>query len=169
HESGVTNTVDPLGGAFFVEALTDEVERQAYAYFRQIEEHGGVLPALEEGFFQREITEAAVRFQREVESRRRVIVGVTDFMSDAPQQSVPLLRIDEAGYHRQLERLRSVRRARDNRAVSQRLLDLARAARREDANLMAPLLAAVNEYATLQEMMDVLREAWGVYEEPVIL
>jgi methylmalonyl-CoA mutase N-terminal domain/subunit len=82
---------------------------------------------------------------------------------------VPLLRIDEAGYHRQLERLRSVRRTRDNRAVSQRLLDLAHAARREDANLMAPLLAAVNEYATLQEMMDVLREAWGVYEEPVIL
>lgn len=168
HESGVTNTVDPLGGSFFVEALTDEAERQAYAYFRQIEARGGVLPALEEGFFQREITEAAVRFQREVESGRRVIVGVTDYLS-SEQQAVPLLRMDEEGYRRQVERLHSVRRTRDNRAVSARLADLARAARREDANLMPLLIDAVNAYATLQEMMDVLREAWGVYEEPVIL
>ena len=80
HESGVTNTVDPLGGSYFVEALTDEVERQVYAYFRRIDEYGGVLPALEEGFFQREITEAAVRYQREIESRRRIIVGVNDFL-----------------------------------------------------------------------------------------
>ncbi len=169
HESGVTNTVDPLGGSFFVEALTDEVERQTYAYFRQIDEHGGVLPALEEGLFQREITEAAVRYQREVESRRRVIVGVNDYVSDGKQQGVPILEMDVAGYRRQVARLAEVRRTRDNRAVTQRLGELGRAARQENANLMAPLLAAVNEYATLQEMMDVLREAWGVYEEPVIL
>jgi methylmalonyl-CoA mutase N-terminal domain/subunit len=168
HESGVANTVDPLGGAFFVEALTDEVERQARAYFRQIDERGGVLPAIEEGFFQREITEAAVRFQREVESGRRTIVGVSDFVS-GEQPPTPLLKMDADGYRRQVARLAEVRRARDNRAVSQRLAELARAAQREDANLMTPLLDAVNEYATLQEMMDVLREAWGVYEEPVIL
>ncbi len=168
HETGVANTVDPLGGSFFVEALTDEVERQARAYFRQIEERGGVLPALEEGFFQREIAEAAVRFQREVESGRRVIVGVTDFVS-GEQPTPPLLKMDVDGYRRQVARLNEVRRSRDNRAVSQRLAELARAARREDVNLMAPILEAVNEYATLQEMMDVLREAWGVYEEPVIL
>ncbi|MCB0021465.1 MAG: methylmalonyl-CoA mutase family protein [Caldilinea sp.] len=169
HESGVTNTVDPLGGSFFVEALTDEMERQARTYFRQIDEHGGVLPALEEGFFQREITEAAVRYQREVESRRRIIVGVNDYVSDGTQRSVPILEMDVEGYRRQVARLAEVRRTRDSRAVTQRLGELGRAARRENTNLMAPLLAAVNEYATLQEMMDVLREAWGVYEEPAIL
>jgi methylmalonyl-CoA mutase N-terminal domain/subunit len=168
HESGVTNTVDPLGGSYFVEALTNEMERQAYGYFRQVEEHGGVLPALEEGFFQREITEAAVRFQREVEARRRIIVGVNDYVS-GEQQKVPILQMDVEGYQRQLRRLHEVRRTRDNRAVSQRLGELGQAARRQGANLMPLILAAVNEYATLQEMMDVLRDAWGVYEEPVIL
>jgi methylmalonyl-CoA mutase N-terminal domain/subunit len=168
HESGVANTVDPLGGAFFVEALTDTMERQARAYFQQIDRHGGVLPAIEEGFFQREITEAAVRFQREVERGRRVIVGVTDYVS-GEQPPTPLLKMDADGYRRQVARLAEVRRTRDNRAVSQRLAELARAAHQEDGNLMAPILAAVNEYATLQEMMDVLRETWGVYEEPVIL
>jgi methylmalonyl-CoA mutase N-terminal domain/subunit len=168
HESGVTNTVDPLGGSYFVEALTDEMERQARDYFRRVDEYGGLLPALEEGFFQREITEAAVRFQREVESRRRIIVGVNDYVS-GDQQKVPLLAMDVAGYRRQLDRLHAVRRSRDNRAVRTRLAELGQAARREDANLMPMLLEAVREYATLQEMMDVLREAWGVYEEPVIL
>ncbi len=168
HESGVTNTVDPLGGSYFVEALTNEVERQAYAYFRQIDEHGGVLPALEEGFFQREITEAAVRFQREVEAQRRIIVGVNDYVS-GERQKVPILQMDVEGCERQIRRLHEVRRSRDNRAVSQRLNELAQAARQEGKNLMLPILDAVNEYATLQEMMDVLRQAWGVYEEPVIL
>ncbi len=167
HESGVTNTVDPLGGSWFVEALTDELERQARAYFAQIAQYGGLLPALEAGFFQREITEAALRFQREVEAGRRVIVGVSDFVSGRTQ-STPLLRIDEAGYKRQLERLQEVRRTRDNRAVMRTLTALAQAARTQQ-NLMEPLLAAVREYATLQEMMDVLREAWGIYHEPAIL
>jgi methylmalonyl-CoA mutase N-terminal domain/subunit len=168
HESGVTNTVDPLGGSYFVEALTDAMEAQAQAYFDQIAACGGLLPALEEGFFQREITEAALRFQREVEAGRRVIVGVNDYTSGAAQ-SVPLLRIDEAGYRRQLARLAELRRTRDNRAVSQTLAALAQAARRDNHNLMEPILDAVRAYATLQEMMDVLREAWGVYHEPAIL
>ncbi len=168
HESGVTNTVDPLGGSYFVEALTDAMEAQAQAYFDQIAAYGGLLPALEEGFFQREITEAALRFQREVEAGRRVIVGVNDYTSGAAQ-SVPLLRIDEAGYRRQLARLAELRRTRDNRAVSQTLAALAQAARRDNHNLMEPILDAVRAYATLQEMMDVLREAWGVYHEPAIL
>ena len=151
-----------------MEALTDELERQARAYFGRIDEYGGLLPALEEGFFQREITEAAVRFQREVESRRRIIVGVNDYVS-GERQKVPLLEMDVAGYQRQLDRLHAVRRSRDNRAVGMRLAELGQAARRDDANLMPLLLDAVREYATLQEMMDVLRDAWGVYEEPVIL
>ena len=168
HESGVTNTVDPLGGSYFVEALTDELERQARAYFAQIEEQGGVLPALEEGFFQREIAEAAVRFQREVDAQRRIIVGVNDFVS-GEQSKVPILEMDVAGYQRQLTRLQTVRRSRDNRAVGQRLAELKAAARDEERNLMPLLLDAVSEYATLQEMMDVLRDVWGEYQEPVIL
>jgi methylmalonyl-CoA mutase N-terminal domain/subunit len=168
HESGVTNTVDPLGGSYFVEALTNEMERQVYAYFEQIDALGGVLPAIEAGFFQREIAQSAVRFQREVEAKRRIIVGVNDFVS-GEQQPVPLLKMDEEGYQRQVARLQEVRRTRDNRAVQQRLIELGQAARREDANLMYPILAAVQEYATLQEMMDVLREVWGEYEEPAIL
>ena len=168
HESGVTNTVDPLGGSYFVEALTNEVERQAYTYFRQIDEHGGVLHALEEGFFQREITEAAVRYQREVEAKRRIIVGVNDYVS-GDRQKVPILQMDVEGCARQIRRLNEVRSTRDNRAVSGRLQELAQAARQADKNLMLPILEAVKEYATLQEMMDVLRDAWGIYEEPVIL
>jgi len=168
HESGVTNTVDPLGGSYFVEALTDEMERQAYSYFQQIEERGGMLPALEEGFFQREITEAAVRFQREVEAKRRIIVGVNEYVNAEPAQ-IPILAMDVAGYERQVARLHEVRRTRDNRAVQRCLTELSQAARKEAVNLMPLLLDAVNEYATLQEMMDVFREAWGEYEEPVIV
>jgi methylmalonyl-CoA mutase N-terminal domain/subunit len=168
HESGVTNTVDPLGGSYFVEALTNEMERQAYDYFAQIEAHGGVLRALEEGYFQREITEAAVRFQREVEARRRIIVGVNEYVS-GERQAVPILEMDAAGYGRQVARLAEVRRARDGRAVAARLRELEGAARREGENLMPLILEAVREYATLQEMMDVLRGVWGVYEEPVVL
>jgi methylmalonyl-CoA mutase N-terminal domain/subunit len=168
HESGVTNTVDPLGGSYFVEALTDELERQARDYFRQIDERGGLLPALEEGFFQREITEAAVRFQREVEANRRIIVGVNDY-GGADAASVPILELDVEGYRRQMARLEEVRRTRDSRAVRRRLATLKQAAQSEGVNLMGPILDAVNEYATLQEMMDVLREVWGEYEEPVIL
>ncbi len=168
HESGVTNTVDPVGGSYFAEALTDELERQAYEYFRRIEERGGVLACLEEGFFQREIAEAAMRYQREIEAKRRVIVGVNDYVS-GEQAAVPILEMDVAGYERQIARLAEVRRMRDGRTVRSKLEALRQAARREEANLMPVLLECVTEYATLQEMMDVLREVWGEYEEPVIL
>ena len=168
HESGVTNTVDPLGGSFFVEALTDELERQAYDYFRRIEQAGGVMRGIEEGFFQREIVEAASRYQQEVEAKRRVIVGVNDYTMEE-EIPIPILAMDEEGYERQVKRLAEVRRSRDNRAVRQRLQELRQAARREDVNLMGPILEAVREYATLQEMMDVLRDEWGEYVEPVIV
>lgn len=168
HESGVTNTVDPLGGAFFVESLTDELERQAHAYFRRIDERGGVLPAIEEGFFQREIVEAAVRYQQEVEAGRRLVVGVNDFVMDEEVQ-IPILEMDVAGYRRQVERLAEVKRSRDGRAVASALRSLETAARQENQNLMEPILAATAAYATLQEMMDVLRDVWGEYEEPVVV
>ncbi|MDQ7030361.1 MAG: methylmalonyl-CoA mutase family protein [Ardenticatenia bacterium] len=168
HESGVTNTVDPLGGSYFVESLTSELERQAYDYFRKIEELGGVLPAIEQGFFQREIAEASARFQWEVETKRRIIVGVNEYVADE-EVDIPILKMDEKGYERQVRRLQEVRRTRDNRAVRRCLNALREAARRDDVNLMYPIIEAVKEYATLQEMMDVLREVWGEYREPLIL
>ncbi|MBP7962439.1 MAG: methylmalonyl-CoA mutase family protein [Caldilineaceae bacterium] len=167
HESGVTNTVDPLGGSFFVEALTDEMERQARDYFRRIDDLGGVLPAIDRGFFQREIIEAAVRTQQEIERGERVIVGVNDFVQDEDIK-VPILEMDVDGYSRQIARLADVRRSRDNRAVMSKLADL-RVAAQGSANLMPPILEAVREYATLQEMMDVLRDVWGEYTEAAIL
>ena len=168
HESGVTNTVDPLGGSYFVEALTNELEKQAYDYFHKIEDLGGVLPAIEQGFFQREIAEAAARYQWEVETKRRIIVGVNEYVADE-EVEIPILKMDEAGYERQVRRLQEVRRTRDNRAVRQRLNELRQAAKRDDVNLMYPIIEAVKEYATLQEMMDVLREVWGEYREPLII
>jgi methylmalonyl-CoA mutase N-terminal domain/subunit len=167
HESGVTNTVDPLGGSFFVEALTDRIEAQARDYFRQIEHLGGVLPAIRAGFFQREIAEAAYRYQKEIDEKRRVIVGVNEYAEDAPL-AVPLLEMDPQGERRQIDRLRKLREERDNEKVGATLAALREAAQGTE-NLMPFLLEAVRAYATLQEMMDVLREVFGVYQEPTVL
>ncbi|MBC8449158.1 MAG: methylmalonyl-CoA mutase family protein [Chloroflexi bacterium] len=165
HESGVTNTVDPLAGSYFVEALTDRLEAEAHDYFRRIEALGGVIPAIEVGFFQREIAEAAFRYQREIDRGRRVIVGVNEYVADEPL-AIPLLEIDAAGERRQIERLRRVRAERDNDAV-QRTLARLRDAARGDENLMTPILEAVKAYATLGEICNVFREVFGEYQEPV--
>jgi len=167
HESGVTNTVDPLGGAYAIEALTDRMERQAYDYFEGIEALGGVIPAIEAGFFQQEIADAAYRYQREIDERRRIIVGVNEFVADEPLQ-VPLLKIDPQGYERQCARLAQVRAERDNGAVGQ-ALDRLRIAAQGTENTMPRILDAVRVYATLQEMMDVFREVFGLYREPMIM
>jgi len=167
HETGVTNTVDPLAGSFYVESETDRLEAEAYDYFHKIEDLGGVLPAIERGFFQTEIADAASRYQWEIDQQKRLVVGVNEFVGDE-ELSIPLLKMDEHGYDRQVSRLREVRRTRDNRAVSRRLAELRRAAEGEK-NLMPYLIDAVGEYATLQEIMDVLRDVWGVYHEPVIV
>ncbi|MCB0077510.1 MAG: methylmalonyl-CoA mutase family protein [Anaerolineales bacterium] len=168
HESGVTNTVDPLGGSFFVEKLTNEMEEEAYAYFHKIENEGGMLPALRHGFFQREIADAAARYQWEIDADKRIIVGVNDYVMDEALD-IPILRMDVEGYQRQLSRLNRVKAERDGDAVQRTLAALRDAASRDDQNLMYPLLDAVNAYATLQEMMDVLREVWGEYHEPLIV
>ena len=115
-ESGVTNTVDPLGGSFFVEALTDRMEQQAYDYFRRVEELGGVIPAIEKGFFQSEISDAAYRYQREIDQGIRKIVGVNAYAEKKPL-TIPILEMDPAGYERQVKRLEEVRRTRDNGRV----------------------------------------------------
>jgi methylmalonyl-CoA mutase N-terminal domain/subunit len=167
HESGVANTVDPLGGAYAVEALTDRIERQAYDYFERIAALGGVLPAIEVGFFQKEIADAAYRYQREIDERRRIIVGVNEYVADEPLR-VPLLEMDPQGYERQCARLAAVRAERDSGAVGQ-ALDRLRIAAQGTENTMPHILNAVRVYATLQEMMDVFREVFGLYREPMIL
>ena len=167
HESGVTNTVDPLGGSYAIEALTDRMERDVYDYFEQIETLGGVIPAIETGFFQQEIADAAYQYQREIDEGRRVVVGVNEFESDEPIK-VPLLKMDPRGYERHIARLEQVRAERDNGAVGQ-ALDRLRIAAQGTENTMPYILDAVRAYATLQEMMDVFREVFGVYREPMII
>ena len=164
-ESGTAETLDPLGGSFFVEALTDRMEAEAQAYFRRIEGLGGVIPALEAGFMQREIAEAAFRFQQEVDRGQRTIVGVNDFVADEPV-SIPILQMDPQGYERQVGRLNQVRSGRDNGETQATLRRLRDAARGKE-NLMYPILDAVNAYATLGEITGVFRQVFGEYQEPV--
>ncbi|RME83024.1 MAG: methylmalonyl-CoA mutase [Caldilineae bacterium] len=165
HESGVTNTIDPLAGSYFVEQLTNQMEEEAETYFRRIEAQGGVIPAIESGFFQREIAEAAYRYQMEIDNGERIIVGVNEFVADEPLE-IPLLEMDPHGYDRQVARLQRVRAERDNSAVQKALRELADYARGTE-NLMPPIIEAVKVYATLGEITDVFREVFGVYHEPV--
>ena len=165
-ESGVANTIDPLAGSYFVEAMTNRMEAEANAYFRQIERLGGVVPAIEAGFFQREIAEAAYVYQREIDDGQRVIVGVNDYVSGEPQ-AIPILAMDPQGYQRQIARLQRVRAERDNAVVHKTLHRLADAARDEAINLMPPILECVEAYATLGEITDVFREVFGIYHEAV--
>ena len=167
HESGVANTADPLGGAYAVEALTDRLERQVYDYFERIEALGGVIPAIEAGFFQKEIADAAYRYQREIDERRRTIVGVNEYAEEKPLR-IPLLEMDPQGYERQCERLAQLRAERDSVAVGQ-ALDRLRIAAQGTENTMPYILDAVRAYTTLQEVMDVLREVFGLYREPTVV
>jgi methylmalonyl-CoA mutase N-terminal domain/subunit len=167
HESGVTNTVDPLGGSYAIEALTDRLEQRAYDYFERIEALGGVIPAIEAGFLQQEIADAAYRYQCEIDERRRIIVGINEFVADEPLR-VPLLKMDPQGYEKQCARLAQVREERDSGAVG-RALDRLRIAAQSTENTMPYILKAVRVYATLQEIMDVFRGVFGPYREPMIV
>jgi methylmalonyl-CoA mutase N-terminal domain/subunit len=163
HESGVTNTVDPLGGSYFVERLTLDMERGAREYFEIIDRLGGMVEAIEQGFPQKEIAEASYRFQQSVEKRDKIIVGVNDFVQE-DEEPIPILYIDETTAGRQLARLEELRRTRDNDKV-RRALDTLRETARGKGNTMYPLLDAVRAYATVGEMCDALRDVWGEYEE----
>jgi methylmalonyl-CoA mutase, N-terminal domain len=166
-ETGVTDVVDPLGGSYFLEKLTSDLEADAYACFAEIDRMGGMVEAIERGFPQREIADSAYRFQQAVEARDQVIVGVNDYVA-AGDDSVHILYIDEGAGERQLERLADVRRKRDPRAVEQSLQAL-RATAAGGGNTMEPLLDAARAYATIGEMCDALRAVWGEYvERPVI-
>jgi methylmalonyl-CoA mutase N-terminal domain/subunit len=162
HETGVTDTVDPLGGSYFLETLTGQVEAGARDYFRRIEDVGGVIPALKSGFFQHEIAEASYLYQLEEDRKERITVGVNQYANADPLQ-ISLLRVNAEGEQRQIQQLQRVRRRRDNRDVSVKLRALEQATR-GSANLMPPLLEAVKAYATLGEMMGVFREVFGEYQ-----
>jgi methylmalonyl-CoA mutase N-terminal domain/subunit len=164
HETGVVNTIDPLGGSYYVEHLTNELERQAYEYFDRIAELGGVVAAIEENFFQREIAEASFRYQSEVEARQRIVVGVNGYqLEDEPP--VEILRVDPALERKQVERVRALRDRRDSGAVEAALARLEQDAAQEDRNLMPAILDAARDYATMGEMCGVLRNVWGTWRE----
>jgi methylmalonyl-CoA mutase N-terminal domain/subunit len=164
HESGAVNTIDPLGGSYYVEHLTSTLEAQAYEYFDRIERLGGVVAAIKDNFFQREIAEASFRYQSEVESGKRVVVGVNRYLLEE-DEPIPILRIDPALEQKQIERLAAVRVARDSVAVESRLTALKDAAARDGVNLMPPIIEAARDHVTLGEMCDALREVWGVWRE----
>jgi methylmalonyl-CoA mutase, N-terminal domain len=164
HETGVVNTADPLGGSYYLEQLTNELERQAYEYFDRIEQLGGVVAAIKDNFFQREIAEASFRYQSEVEQGRRVIVGVNRYQQDGEVEP-EILKIDPGLEAEQAARVQELRGRRDSAAVSSALARLAADASVEGRNLMAPIIEAAQAYATVGEMCDVLRQAWGTWRE----
>ena len=163
YESGVDRVADPLAGSYFVEYLTDEMEKRALDYIRRIDEMGGMLRAVEEGFPQREIAESAYRWQREIESGDRIVVGVNDFRIEE-DDPIPLLRIDESVARSQVARLQAVRAERSADRVRETLAGV-EAACRGGANVMPPIIEAVKAYATLGEVCDVFRKVWGQYRE----
>jgi methylmalonyl-CoA mutase, N-terminal domain len=164
HETGVVNTIDPLGGSYYLEQLTNELERQAYDYFERIDELGGVIPAIEQNFQQREIAEASYRYQSEVERGERIVVGVNRYELEE-EQPIEILRIDPALEQKQIERVQAVRARRDAAAAEAALARLKEDAAHEDRNLMEPIMAASRAYVTMGEMCDALREVWGTWRE----
>ncbi len=167
HESGVTEVLDPLAGSYLVEALTDRMEQEAEEYFRRIEEQGGVLSAIENGFFQREIADAAYRYQLEIERGERVVVGVNRYQHEDETLGIEILRIDPAVEKRQRERLAELRASRDASRAERALAELREAAR-GDANLMPPIIACARAYCTEGEIIGALREVFGEYRETVL-
>ena len=164
HESGAANTIDPLGGAYFVEALTREMEKEAKSYIKKIDDMGGMVKAVELGFPQKEIADSAYWYQRAVDAGEKIIVGVNAFAME--HEPIPLLEIDKTVAHQQVGRLRKVRKERNRAKVKSSLADLKKAAR-DDQNLMPFLLKSVKAYATLGEIMDALKDVYGEYQEPV--
>src|SRR5512133_110902 len=164
HETGVVNTIDPLGGSYYVEDLTNRLEAEAYDYFDRIEKLGGVIPAIKENFFQREIADASFRYQHEVEQKQRIIVGVNRYEA-GEEPPIELLRVDPALERKQIDRVQSVRARRDSVSVEAAIARLKEDAAHEDRNLMPPIVDASKACVTMGEMCDALRAVWGVGRE----
>jgi methylmalonyl-CoA mutase N-terminal domain/subunit len=167
HETGVANTVDPLGGSYYVEEMTNRMEAGTFDYFRRIDAYGGMVEAIEAGFPQREIMDAAYRYQRAFDAKEKLMVGVNEFTESVPEDVVAILTITEETAAEQLALLAEIRRTRDSRTAMQKLTDL-KAACASGANVMPPLIEAVKAYATVGEMSDVMREVFATYEEPAV-
>jgi methylmalonyl-CoA mutase N-terminal domain/subunit len=163
-ETGVVNTIDPLAGSYFIESLTNEIEEKAWEYIEKIDAMGGMIAAIEKGYPQMEIADAAYKFQRQIDAKEKIMVGVNKYVTEA-QHAVPLVEIDEKVGEEQIRRLRNVRRKRDSRAVAQSLTDI-RAACKTGANVMPHCIEAVKNLATQQEICDVYREVYGEYRDP---
>jgi methylmalonyl-CoA mutase N-terminal domain/subunit len=164
HETGVTNTVDPLGGSYFVEALTDDMEERCYAYFAKIDELGGMVAATKLNYPQREIADAAFELQQEIDAGERTVVGVNRYLS-ADEEAIPTLRVDPALEHKQIGRLQAARAARDGAAVERSLAELRESAAHEQRNLMEPLLACARAHASEGEIIESLQQVFGDYTE----
>jgi methylmalonyl-CoA mutase N-terminal domain/subunit len=162
----VANVIDPLGGSYYIEALTDQLEREAEAIFAQIEEQGGVVKGIEQGWFQRKIAESAMRQQWEIEQRRRLVVGVNEFVTEEPELSIPVLKVGQEADETQRARLAQLRATRDGALVRQRL-DALRDAARTDANLIPAILDCARAYCTLYEIRAAMEQVFGAYREPV--
>ena len=164
-ESGVTNSIDPLGGSYLIESLTDRIEREACEYIETIDSMGGVINAIQDGFPQKEIADSAYKYQRELDTGIKTIVGVNKYCSSDEEINIPTLKIDEQVEHAQSEKLKRLKRERNNKAVTKKLHAIVAAAR-QGRNLMPYIIDAVKEYATLGEISDVFREVYGVYSDP---
>ncbi|MEM3090638.1 MAG: methylmalonyl-CoA mutase family protein [Candidatus Bathyarchaeia archaeon] len=167
YESGVADTIDPLGGSYYMEYLTDQIEEKAVQYVEQIDEMGGAVAAIEKGFMQREIMESAYRYQKEVENKKRIVVGVNEFVSEE-KTPIKILRIDPEIEKTLIKRLQEVKSQRNNAKVREALENLRKAAEKEDVNLMPYIIQAVKKYATLGEICDTLRQVFGEYKPPSI-
>ncbi|MFA6743995.1 MAG: methylmalonyl-CoA mutase family protein, partial [Candidatus Neomarinimicrobiota bacterium] len=168
YESGVTNSVDPLGGSYLIENLTDRIESEVWQYLDKIEALGGMVEAIENGFVQKEIQDSAYRYQTEVEKNERVIVGVNKFIIDE-EMPKNLLKVDPEIQRLQVEKINSVKNQRNHQLVAKKLALLREAVRHPELNLMPPILAAVKEYATLGEICGILRQEFGEYRESIVL
>jgi len=166
YESGVADVIDPLGGSYYIEWLTDKIEEEAMRYIEKIDSMGGAVEAIEKGYIQREIVESAYKYQREVETKQRIIVGVNEFITEE-KVPIEILKIDPKIEETLVERLKMIKRQRDNAKVKETLEELKKAAEK-DENLMPTILKAVKAYATVGEICDVLREVYGEYKPPTI-
>ncbi len=168
YETGVANVIDPLGGSWYIESLTNKLEEEAESYFRQIEELGGVIPAIEMGFFQREIAKAASEYQQLVDEKRRLVVGVNDFIKEDEKIDIPLLEIGKEAEETQLNAINSLRKSRNAEAVTVALDDI-REACKNKSNIMPPIINAAKAYATLGEIVDAMKDIFGEWQESSIL
>lgn len=167
YETGVINTVDPLGGSYFVEALTDKMEKEANEIFDEIDAYGGVIPAIEAGYFQKEIADAAYRYQKEVERKEKFIVGVNEFIEENEKIEIPILTISPEVQKQQIKRLAELKQSRNQKDVEESLKEIKQAAV-DGKNLMPVFLDAAKKYVTLGEMVGELKEVFGIYEETAV-